>query len=601
MYSTGDLPSMRASISAGSRPRHAALQPGPVLPGRPRQPGLRQRVETGQQSVGRGRAPRRISAAGGSGRTRHRRPDRRSRRIRRPAAPARLGPHRMFFGLTSPCTSAMRDASSPAGQRAQRRRQIGMRQRRRSQVRVEPDRLEQRLVGEPSGHAVGDVRRRRMDRRQAASDEAAKPGRRGRRAARPSTPDASRDRGTPSRTSRPPDHAPARAAPTPGTIEDASCSQATSLALREVGTRQSCATRSSTQRALDGEHAPRRLDAKDVRGDAAGQRRHDSARQGSSTSRCARRKPAATSAAVRHAPLSLPADRPASLGMPWGGNHAPPAADPAVRRPRAVPPSPPNAGRPCRRPRRRSPTERSGQAPVNGISIHYAVYGQGSPVILLHGGLANADYWGNQVRALMPRHTVIVMDSRGHGRSTRDARPYGYDLMADDVVALLDYLKIPRADVVGWSDGGIIGLDLAMRHAGPGRQDFRLRRQHRDLRRQAEGWKRTRPSPPISSAPGMNTSAFRRRPGSTTPSWTRSAICGPTSRTGRTRSCARSRRPCWWWTATTTRRSSARTPNISPPTIPGAGLLILPNVSHFAFLQDPAMFNFAILHFLGDA
>jgi pimeloyl-ACP methyl ester carboxylesterase len=111
-------------------------------------------------------------------------------------------------------------------------------------------------------------------------------------------------------------------------------------------------------------------------------------------------------------------------------------------------------------------SERSGQANANGISIHYAVYGQGSPVILLHGGLANTDYWGNQIKALEPHHTVIVMDSRGHGRSTRDSRPYGYDLMADDVVALMDVLKVPKADIVGWSDGAILGLDLAMRHPG---------------------------------------------------------------------------------------------------------------------------------------
>src|ERR1700682_721788 len=83
------------------------------------------------------------------------------------------------------------------------------------------------------------------------------------------------------------------------------------------------------------------------------------------------------------------------------------------------------------------PTKRSGQAHANGISVHYAVYGHGSPVILLHGGLSNADYWGNQVKALAPHHTVIVMDSRGHGRSTRDSRPYGYDLMAGDVGALM--------------------------------------------------------------------------------------------------------------------------------------------------------------------
>src|SRR5271170_4923981 len=85
-------------------------------------------------------------------------------------------------------------------------------------------------------------------------------------------------------------------------------------------------------------------------------------------------------------------------------------------------------------------TDRDGQAQANGISIHYAIYGRGSPVIFLHGGLANTDYWGNQVAAVAAHHTVILMDSRGHGRSTRDARPYGYDLMADDVVALMDVL-----------------------------------------------------------------------------------------------------------------------------------------------------------------
>ena len=56
------------------------------------------------------------------------------------------------------------------------------------------------------------------------------------------------------------------------------------------------------------------------------------------------------------------------------------------------------------------------------------------------------------------------MDSRGHGRSTRDREPFSYDLMADDVVAVMDALKISKADIVGWSDGAILGLDLAMRH-----------------------------------------------------------------------------------------------------------------------------------------
>ncbi len=56
------------------------------------------------------------------------------------------------------------------------------------------------------------------------------------------------------------------------------------------------------------------------------------------------------------------------------------------------------------------------------------------------------------------------MDSRGHGRSTRNEQPYGYDLMASDVIALMDFLKIPRRSIVGWSDGAILGLDIAMHH-----------------------------------------------------------------------------------------------------------------------------------------
>jgi len=110
------------------------------------------------------------------------------------------------------------------------------------------------------------------------------------------------------------------------------------------------------------------------------------------------------------------------------------------------------------------PGLKSGYAELNGIRLFYAETGRGSPVVVLHGGLANSDYLGNQVHALAARHRVIVVDSRGHGRSTRDAQPFGYDLMTDDVVALLDKLKIQKADIVGWSDGAIIGLDMAMRH-----------------------------------------------------------------------------------------------------------------------------------------
>ena len=106
----------------------------------------------------------------------------------------------------------------------------------------------------------------------------------------------------------------------------------------------------------------------------------------------------------------------------------------------------------------------TGMAPVNGIEMYYATYGAGDPVLLIHGGLGHADIWGAQVADLMKDHLVIVADSRGHGRSSRTADPFGYDLMASDYLALLDYLKIDKVDLVGWSDGGIIGLDIAMRH-----------------------------------------------------------------------------------------------------------------------------------------
>lgn len=110
-----------------------------------------------------------------------------------------------------------------------------------------------------------------------------------------------------------------------------------------------------------------------------------------------------------------------------------------------------------------TPTQ-TGMADVNGISMYYATYGAGNPVLLIHGGLGHADIWANQVIDLMADHLVIVADSRGHGRSTRNADPYGYDLMTSDYVALLDTLGIDKVDVVGWSDGGIIGIDMAMNY-----------------------------------------------------------------------------------------------------------------------------------------
>jgi pimeloyl-ACP methyl ester carboxylesterase len=97
-----------------------------------------------------------------------------------------------------------------------------------------------------------------------------------------------------------------------------------------------------------------------------------------------------------------------------------------------------------------------------GARIWYATYGAGRPIILLHGGLGNSGNWGYQVPALIGGgYRAIVVDSCGHGRSTRDERPYTYELMASDVLAVMDKLTLKQAGLVGWSDGTCTALILA--------------------------------------------------------------------------------------------------------------------------------------------
>ncbi|MFT3695029.1 MAG: alpha/beta hydrolase [Kofleriaceae bacterium] len=107
----------------------------------------------------------------------------------------------------------------------------------------------------------------------------------------------------------------------------------------------------------------------------------------------------------------------------------------------------------------------TGSIAVDGAQIYYARYGSGDPVVLLHGGLGNADHWANQVPAITgAKHEVIAIDSRGQGRSTRTVKAPSYDQMASDTLAVLDALKIGKASFVGWSDGGEIALKIAVAH-----------------------------------------------------------------------------------------------------------------------------------------
>jgi pimeloyl-ACP methyl ester carboxylesterase len=92
------------------------------------------------------------------------------------------------------------------------------------------------------------------------------------------------------------------------------------------------------------------------------------------------------------------------------------------------------------------------------------LFGSGSSVLLLHGGLANSNYWGNQIKPLAEKFCVTVMDTRGHGRSTLHSGSFSYALFARDVIGLLDHLRIDQTSIIGWSDGGITALQLAMNY-----------------------------------------------------------------------------------------------------------------------------------------
>ena len=236
-------------------------------------------------------------------------------------------------------------------------------------------------------------------------------------------------------------------------------------------------------------------------------------------------------------------------------------------------------------------------ASVNGIQLYYATTGEGKPVVLLHGGLANSDYWGLQVAALAKDHKVIVVDSRGHGRSTRDERPYSYDLMSDDVVALLDHLNIQKADIVGWSDGGIIGIDLAIRHPTRVNRIFSFAPNTKTSGVKPD----TEKNPVFASYIERAGNEYRKL--SKTPDQY-DAFVDQISHMWATQPN---------WSDEDLKKISNRVLIVDGDhdeaivrehleyianTIPKAGLLILPNTSHFAFIQAPKEFNEAILNFI---
>jgi pimeloyl-ACP methyl ester carboxylesterase len=106
----------------------------------------------------------------------------------------------------------------------------------------------------------------------------------------------------------------------------------------------------------------------------------------------------------------------------------------------------------------------SGFAPVNGLNLYYEIHGEGQPLIMLHGGVSASEAFGQNLTELAKTRKVIVLHLQGHGRTKDIDRPLRFELMADDVAALMALLKIEKADVLGYSLGGGVALQTAIRH-----------------------------------------------------------------------------------------------------------------------------------------
>lgn len=240
---------------------------------------------------------------------------------------------------------------------------------------------------------------------------------------------------------------------------------------------------------------------------------------------------------------------------------------------------------------------RNGMVAVNGTSLFFAEFGAGQPVLFLHGGLANSNYWGHQVAALADRFRVIVMDTRGHGRSEPSFRPFGYASLATDVVSVLDTLQIQQTAIVGWSDGGIIGLDLALTRANrltklvafganfdlqglkPGGVHTPIFSQY--LQRAAAEYRQLAPQPSYWSKllEGL------KNMWGTQPTYTKGQL-------------GRIRLPVLVLGAENDEIIRDEHTRAMATAIPGAKLIMERGVSHFAMLQNPGLFNRDVEGFL---
>jgi pimeloyl-ACP methyl ester carboxylesterase len=244
-------------------------------------------------------------------------------------------------------------------------------------------------------------------------------------------------------------------------------------------------------------------------------------------------------------------------------------------------------------------TNDQGYVEHEGARIWYATYGSGSPVIMLHGGLGHGGNWGYQVPALVRNgYRAVLIDSRGHGRSTRDARPFMYELMASDVLAVMDALHLGKADLVGWSDGATIALIIGMKAPARVARVFFF-----GCNMDPSGVKQiTERNPILDRCLSRHAMDYARL--STTPDQFR-AFAQAVNQMMKTQPNYSARDlteisvPVEIVQSEHDEFIKAEHAEYLARSIPNAELVILPGVSHFAPLQRPEQFNDAMLRFLG--
>jgi pimeloyl-ACP methyl ester carboxylesterase len=244
-----------------------------------------------------------------------------------------------------------------------------------------------------------------------------------------------------------------------------------------------------------------------------------------------------------------------------------------------------------------SPTNNQGYVEHDGARIWYASYGSGLPVILLHGGLGHSGNWGYQTPALIGSgYRVVLIDSRGHGRSTRDLRPYTYELMASDVLAVINTLRLEKVAVVGWSDGACVGLVLARKVPARVAGVFFF-----GCNMDPSGTKEFQPTPIIDRCFSRHAKDYAQL--SATPDQFEAfgEAVGQMQKTQpnySARDLAEIRVPVTIAQSEHDEFIKLEHAKYLARSIPGAEFILLPGVSHFAPLQRPELFNAAILAFL---